>query len=127
MIRGLRWGDGLVIALATAGVGASFLLAYSPPDTAHVGPLALVVTQAGHPQRQFPLDQEQAIRIEGVAGVTEIEIRAGRARCLRSPGSQGICESAGWLERPGDLAVSLPNRMVLQLAGSRPAFDSMHY
>ncbi|AGA32020.1 hypothetical protein TVNIR_0309 [Thioalkalivibrio nitratireducens DSM 14787] len=124
---GLRWGDGLMIALATAGVTASFLLVYSPVDPAQTGPVALVVTQAGVPERQYPLDRDRGIRIEGVAGVTEVEIRAGRARCLRSPGSQGICEGAGWLERPGDLAVSLPNRLVLQVAGSRPAFDSMHY
>jgi hypothetical protein len=71
--------------------------------------------QPGHPGRRCP------------AGVTEIEIQPGRARCLRSPGSQGICEAAGWLERPGDMAVSLPNRLMLQVRGARSDFDSMHY
>lgn len=123
MIRGLRWGDAVVVALATALVTSSFALGYAPGgDSTH-----LVITQAGVDPRHYPLTETRAIRVEGPAGVTEIEIQPGRARCLRSPGNQGICEAAGWLERPGDMAVSLPNRLTLQVRGARSDFDSMHY
>lgn len=123
MIRSLRWGDAVIVALATALVMTSFALGYAPTaETTH-----LVVTQAGTEPRHYPLDKSRTIRVEGIAGVTEIEIQAGRARCLRSPGNRGICEAAGWLERPGDMAVSLPNRLMLQVRGPRSDFDSMHY
>ena len=123
MIRSLRWGDAVVVALAALVVTASFSLTYS----AATGPTQLVVTRAGAEPQTFALHHDHSIRIEGPAGITEIEIRGGRARCLHSPGSQGICQGAGWLERDGDMAVSLPNRLVLQVSASRPSFDSMHY
>jgi hypothetical protein len=123
MMKGLRWGDAVVVAVATALVTTSFALTYAPGS----GPTQLVVTQAGAEPRYYGLDGSRTIRVDGAAGVTEIEIQPGRARCLRSPGSQGICEAAGWLERPGDMAVSLPNRLVLQVRGPRTDFDSMHY
>lgn len=119
----LRWGDTLVLTLAASLVAGSFMLAYSPggPST------HLLVTQAGAEPREYPLNEARRLRIDGVAGITEVEIQPGRARCLHSPGSQGICEAAGWLELPGDMAVSLPNRLVLQVQGPRAGFDSMHY
>jgi hypothetical protein len=120
---GMRWGDAVVLSLAAALVAASFALTYAPGS----GPVRLVVTQAGAEPRHFPLDGERRVRIDGPAGVTEIEIREGRARCLRSPGSQGICEGAGWLEHHGDMAVSLPNRLVLQVQRTGADFDSMHF
>lgn len=119
----LRWGDTLVLTLATTLVAGSFLLAYAPGGAS----THLLVTQAGVEAREYPLNQARMLQINGVAGVTEVEIQPGRARCLRSPGSQGICEAAGWLERPGDMAVSLPNRLVLQVQGPLAGFDSMHY
>jgi hypothetical protein len=120
---GLRWGDVVAVLLVSAVVMASFLLAYAPTS----GTLRLVVSQAGESPRYFPLDEDRNIEIAGPAGLTRIEIHQGRARCLHSPGSQGICERAGWLERHGDMAVSLPNRLVLQLQGGDTPFDSMHF
>jgi len=123
MIASVRWGDALAIGLATTLVATAFALAYSPGEE----PTHLVVTQAGNEPRKYRLDEDRLVEVNGVAGTTEIEIRQRKARCLRSPGSNGICEAAGWLERHGDMAVSLPNRLVLQVRGSGTHFDSMHY
>jgi hypothetical protein len=120
---GLRWGDALVIVLAFALVGSAFGLTYGRDGIA----TELVVIQAGAAPQHYPLDGSRTIGIVGSAGVTTVRIEPGRARCLHSPGSQGICERAGWLERPGDMAVSLPNRLVLQVQGPGADFDSMHF
>jgi hypothetical protein len=120
---GLRWGDAVVVMLAVTLVAGSFALTYLPAS----GTLLLVISQAGEAPKYFPLDEDRRLEIAGPAGLTRIEIQQGRARCLRSPGSQGICERAGWLERHGDMAVSLPNRLVLQLQGDGTPFDSMHF
>lgn len=122
-MRGLRWGDAVVLTLALALVGSAFGMIYTPGGAA----TELVVTQAGAEPRYFRLNAAQIIDIEGAAGITTIQIEPGRARCLHSPGHQNICERAGWLERPGDMAVSLPNRLVLQVRGSGQDFDSMHF
>ncbi len=123
LIQTLRWGDGVVLMLALALVAAAFGLTYLPTGTV----TELIVHQADRTPMRFALDESRIIRIEGVAGITEIEISEGRARCLRSPGSQGICERSGWLERPGDIAVSLPNRLLLRVDDGKRAFDSLHF
>ncbi len=133
VLRRWRWGDALVLALAGVLVASSFALVYAPgwyrmgSFAPGAGPTHLVITQAGAASQMVPLTASRRLQVSGVAGITEIEIEPGRARCLRSPGRQGICEGAGWLERPGDIAVSLPNRLVLQVQGANPIFDSMHY
>ena len=119
----LRWGDALIGTLATGVVAAAFALAYTPPGEARV----LVISQAGAAPQHEPLDRARVLEIAGPAGITRIEIEPGRARCADSPGRQNICESSGWLQAHGEVAVSLPNRLTLQVRGPEPGFDSMHY
>ncbi|WP_038052152.1 NusG domain II-containing protein [Thioalkalivibrio sp. ALJ1] len=119
----LRWGDVLIGAAATTVVVAAFTLTYSPSGDARL----LVISQAGAATQHEPLDRARVLEIQGPAGITRVEIEPGRARCADSPGRQNICESSGWLQAHGDVAVSLPNRLTLQVLGAEPGFDSMHY
>ncbi|WP_018881718.1 MULTISPECIES: NusG domain II-containing protein [unclassified Thioalkalivibrio] len=119
----LRWGDALIGSLAAGIVVAAFVLAYTPAGDARV----LVISQAGVAPQHEPLDRARVLEVRGPAGITRIEIEPGRARCADSPGRQDICESSGWLQAHGDVAVSLPNRLTLQVLGTDPGFDSMHY
>lgn len=121
--RLLRWGDALIGAAAAGVVVTAFMLAYTPSGDARM----LVISQAGAPAQQELLDRARVLEIQGPAGITRIEIEPGRARCANSPGRQDICESSGWLQAHGDVAVSLPNRLTLQVLGAEPGFDSMHY
>ncbi|WP_018871779.1 NusG domain II-containing protein [Thioalkalivibrio sp. ALJ16] len=120
---GLRWGDAVIGALASALVIAAFALAYFPAGGARV----LVISQAGAAPQHEPLDRRRTLEVTGPAGITRIEIEPGRARCAESPGYRNICEGSGWLQAHGDIAVSLPNRLTLQVLGSEPGFDSLHY
>ena len=52
-----------------------------------------------------------------VNGVT-IEIAAGKARVTDSPCRDKLCVHAGWLERPGDVAVCLPQRVIVEIRGA---------
>ncbi|MFO7953427.1 NusG domain II-containing protein [Thioalkalivibrio sp.] len=119
----LRWGDTLIGSLAAGIVLAAFGLAYGPSGDAR----ALVISQAGTEPRHEPLDRARVLEIRGPAGITRVEIEPGRARCAESPGRQDICEASGWLQAHGEVAVSLPNRLTLQVLGTEPGFDSMHY
>ncbi|WP_018138140.1 MULTISPECIES: NusG domain II-containing protein [unclassified Thioalkalivibrio] len=120
---GLRWGDGVIATLASGVVVAAFALAYLPDSEASM----LVITQTGEPPRQEPLDRTREIEIQGPAGITRVQIEPGRARCADSPGTRNICENSGWLQRHGEIAVSLPNRLTLQVQGRGPGYDSLHY
>ena len=129
----LRWGDSLVVLLSFLLVGTSFAVIYpttfrseeSLPTQSTDRHLALI--QAGQPVQRIALTPDRIIAISGPAGITEIEISGGRVRCLHSPGPQGICAQAGWLEQEGELAVSLPNRLMLQIQGREPIYDSIVY
>ena len=73
------------------------------------------------------LDRDQTLEVPGPRGITVVEVRDGRIRCARSPGPNRICEAAGWLSRGGESAISLPNRVVIQVIAAEPAFDSVHF
>lgn len=132
-LLGLRWGDGVIVAVATVLVVFSFYAVYTPgigmpgsvPGSATQS--VLQITQAGHRPQDVSLRPDRHITLQGPAGSTTIEIQGGRARCLASPGLQGHCERAGWLEQPGDAAISLPNRLVLQIRDPQAGFDSLHF
>ena len=56
----------------------------------------------------------EGMAVNGVA----IEIDGGRARGIDSPCRDKICVRAGWLERPGDVAVCLPQRVIVEIRGA---------
>jgi hypothetical protein len=104
----------LVLAAFTALAG---------PTTERDGPLRLVIEIDNGRHSQVPLSVEDRpvhqITIEGPIGPTVLEVGAGRARILSAPCRQQICRLSGWLSEPGDLAVCVPNRLVLRVAGRK--------
>lgn len=56
--------------------------------------------------------------VEGPLGPTEIEIRGGEARILSSPCPLKLCRRAGWIGSAGEMAVCLPNEVVVRLPGT---------
>jgi len=55
----------------------------------------------------------EGMSINGVA----VEIDGGRARVADSTCRDKLCVRAGWLERPGDVAVCLPQRVIVEIRG----------
>ncbi len=56
----------------------------------------------------YSLKENGIHSFEGPLGITEIEIKDGRARVISSPCRNGICMEAGW----SDTLCCLPNRIV---------------
>jgi len=57
----------------------------------------------------------QSMIVNGV----EIEMDGARARVAASPCRDQLCVHAGWLEKPGDVAVCLPQRVIVELRGAK--------
>lgn len=59
------------------------------------------------------------VELPGAGGYhATIEVRGGRARILPIPEEfcpRGICSHTGWIERPGQAAICLPNRLVIRV------------
>jgi hypothetical protein len=69
-----------------------------------------------------------AVRGDVTVDGVEIEMEAGRARVVSSPCRDKLCVRAGWLERPGDVAVCLPQRVVVEIRGAaRNGVDGVAY
>ena len=56
-----------------------------------------------------------------------IEIEGNRARIAHSPCRDQLCMRAGWLERGGDTAVCLPQRVIVEIRGARRGVDCVAY
>lgn len=115
--------DALVILLAASLVVGSSAWLWTP-----AAPGAQVrVIQSEREILRLPLNRDDMVDVTGPAGITRVEIRDGAARCAVSPGIHGICQSAGWLQQAGDVAVSLPNRIIIEVLGAPADFDSMNH
>ena len=57
----------------------------------------------------------ETIEVPGPLGITVVELDGLRARVISSPCPDKICIKMGWLERPGDYAACLPNRVLAEV------------
>ncbi|MFQ6090864.1 MAG: NusG domain II-containing protein [Candidatus Bipolaricaulia bacterium] len=111
-LRYLKWGDWLLIT----GVIAASLVFIPLLHSAARGRVALV--RVGDTVvRELALNREQRLVVAGRLGETEIEVRDGRVRVVRSPGPWKLCIRRGWISRPGEALICLPNRVTVEIPG----------
>lgn len=116
-------GDLVVILLGTLFVGglhANQWRVDGPAD--HVR-----IVAGGEEFAVLPLAEDRRVEVPGPLGTTVVEVRDHAARCAASPGPNGICQRAGWLRHAGETAVSLPNRVLIEVAGGAPRYDSINF
>lgn len=53
----------------------------------------------------------------------QFEIQNHQIRFIEAKCPDKLCERTGWIGRPGEAAVCLPNRIVIQIEGDRRDFD----
>lgn len=115
-LLGLGPGDARLAAVLLAGAVCLTAvtwfvgwLNYGAGDTAFLvttptGTVRLIGERDGH------------YELSGPDGVTVIEVAGGRARLVESPCNEPAWHG-GWVERPGERIVCLPNRVVLEVVG----------
>jgi hypothetical protein len=77
----------------------------------------------------YPLDQDRTVDVSGPLGTTVIEIHDGAVHVHDSPCRDKICVAAGWLDRSGEWAACLPNRVFIRVEGDseEEAIDALAY
>lgn len=53
----------------------------------------------------------------------QFEIQNHQIRFIEAECSDKLCERTGWISRPGEAAVCLPNRIVIRIEGNGQDFD----
>ena len=66
---------------------------------------------------RLPLNQDQITHVKGPLGLTEIEVKKGRARIARSPCKSKVCIKSGYIRYADRLAACIPNRVVVRIVG----------
>ena len=77
----------------------------------------VVVTVNQKETIRLPLDQDQKTHIKGPIGLTEIEVKNGQARIIRSPCKNKVCIKSGYIRYADRLAACIPNRVVIRIVG----------
>ncbi|MES0874024.1 NusG domain II-containing protein [Sinimarinibacterium thermocellulolyticum] len=116
-------GDVLAIALASALVGALYAHFWQPAVAATHVELRVGGVDAG----RYALNEAREIRVDGRLGPSVLKIEDGRVRFLRSPCRNQVCVHSGWLQRGGDAAACLPNRVSISLVGGDVPLDGIAY
>ncbi len=78
-------------------------------------------------QQLISLSENRILKMEGEVGISELEINDGKIRFLRSPCTNKICVHAGWLQRGGEFAACLPNRVAVEIVANNTLFDSINF
>lgn len=128
----LKWGDKLVLILAIIFVGSlykTFWFSEGHGDFAQVTvDQKEGVHSDGHGKNQLiSLSENKIIKITGRVGVSELEILDGKIRFVSSPCPNQICVHAGWLEKGGEFAACLPNRIAVELVANNTFFDAINF
>lgn len=112
---GRWWAPGdIVVALAVAALSA-FLIAQGVAD-AGAGSLRAVVSVNGKEAESLPLGVDvEEMPVVGYRGMSYIQVRGGRVRMLDSACPDKLCVHSGWISRPGESLVCLPNRVVIEI------------
>jgi hypothetical protein len=69
----------------------------------------------------FPLETVERISVTGSIGETVVEISKGRAAIVSSPCNGQTCVAAGELNKKGQWAACLPNRVFILIEGASDA------
>ena len=77
----------------------------------------VVVTVNQKETIRLPLDQDQKTHVKGPIGLTEIEVKNGHARIIRSPCKNKVCIKSGYIRYADRLAACIPNRVVVRIVG----------
>jgi hypothetical protein len=118
----IRPGDWLVLAIALCAVLALADRLWFAGGSAR----SVIVRSGGGIVQELPLATNALYRVQGPLGVSEVEVRERRVRIARDPSPKQYCVKQGWLTRPGEAALCLPNQVSIQIAGGN-AYDSLNF
>ncbi len=66
---------------------------------------------------RLPLSQNRIVHVTGPIGETEVEIKDGKARVVKSPCNKKLCIKSGYIQYADRFAACLPNRVVVRVLG----------
>ena len=100
-----------------AGLLATALLGLGIIKYRTGGTDTVVIRVDGKEVIRAPLAEDQRFFVDGPLGKTEIEVRDRRVRVINPPCKRKICAQTGWIDKPYQTIICVPNRVVIELLG----------
>ncbi len=117
------WAPGDVILVLAVVALSAFLILQGIAGAGGSG-LEARVTANGKEVARFSLQEgERTLSVQGFQGESLIEVKEGRVRMVDSACPDKLCVRTGWISRPGESAVCLPNRVVIEVLGGEGGPD----
>jgi len=114
-------GDWLIMGIA----GVLLISLYLGLWTAAVRSAEAMIRVDGKNWARLDLYQNQDFHVPGPLGESHIQVRDGRVRFVSSPCPNQLCVHTGWLQKSGEVAICMPNRVSVKVLASDPRYDSM--
>ena len=67
---------------------------------------------------RLALTTDQKKEVKGPLGITEVEIKKGQVRIVKSPCKNKVCIKSGYIRYADRLVACIPNRVVVRIVGS---------
>jgi hypothetical protein len=124
---GRWWAPGDLLILVAVIALSAFLISASLAGAEGASGLEVVVTVNGREVLSRPLGNgDQRLTVRGYQGESLIEISGGRVRMVDSACPDKLCARTGWISRPHESIVCLPNRVVIELRSGEGGPDAVN-
>ncbi len=68
---------------------------------------------------------DKKFSVKGVLGITEVEIKNRKVRVIDSPCGNKICVKTGWIDKPYQSIICIPNRVVVEIINNNKEIDAI--
>ncbi|MBC7229352.1 MAG: NusG domain II-containing protein [Actinobacteria bacterium] len=113
---GRWWAPGDVVLVLTVAALSALLIAQGLARAGAGSSPRAAVSVNGREVMVLSLQEDRVeLAVEGYRGRSYLQVAGGRVRMLDSACPDKLCVHAGWISRPGESIVCLPNRVVIEI------------
>ncbi len=110
------WAPGDMVVVLAVVILSAFLIAQGVAGAGSDSGLEVRVMAGGTEVLVRPLNRDSGeLTVIGYQGESYLEISGGRVHMIDSACPDKLCVKTGWISRPGESIVCLPNRVVIEI------------
>jgi len=115
--------------LAVIILAASVLLFLSLSGRGSQAGASALLYRDGRLAGTYDLSHDRVVTQEAGGHTIRLEINAGRIRIAESDCPRQICAHAGWISRPNQTLVCVPNKILIEIKGTADSggYDAVSY
>jgi hypothetical protein len=126
-ILGRWWAPGDIFIILAVVALCVFLIIHGVTGAGASTDLTVRVTANGKEVMSLPLqDGIEELTFEGYQGDSLLEISEGKVHMIDSACPDKLCVRTGWISRPGESIVCLPNKVVIEIVSGEGGPDAVN-